>query len=98
MKRYEVEFAEEADNELFKSYIWGNSEWGAEAANKWVRAFRTAIFKILTSFPKSQPIAPDNDEYEMQVRQMIIGRYRVLFTINDNIVTVLEIRGPYTGK
>ncbi len=97
MKRYNVEFSEEADNELFESYIWGSSEWGVEAANRWVREFRTTIFKMLGSFPVSQPLAPDNDEYEVEVRQLIVGRYRVLFTIHDTVVIVLNIRGPYTG-
>ncbi|MFZ1702172.1 MAG: hypothetical protein WBO10_11430 [Pyrinomonadaceae bacterium] len=61
MKRYNVELAKEADDELFESYDWGSMEWGIEAANTWARGLRTEVFRILETFPASQPIAPDND-------------------------------------
>jgi hypothetical protein len=70
---------------------------GANPANKWARDMRSAINTMLSSFPLSQPIAPDNDEFEVETRQMIVGRYRVIYTIKDRIVTVLHLRGPYTG-
>lgn len=97
MKRYLVEFSRDADLELFDSYDWGVREWGVDAANKWARDMRSAINTMLRSFPLSQPVAPDNDEFEVETRQMIVGRYRVLFTIQDRVVTVLHLRGPYTG-
>ena len=97
MKDYFVEFAASADLELFESYIWGCNEWGIEAANKWARNMRKVIRKMLESFPVSQPIAPDNDQFEFETRQMIVGRYRILFTIQGTTVTVFHIRGPYTG-
>ena len=64
---------------------------------KWARDMRSAINTMLRSFPLSQLIAPDNDEFEVETRQLIVGRYRVLFTIQDQVVTVLHLRGPYTG-
>jgi hypothetical protein len=36
-----------------------------------------------------------NDEFAEEIRQMIVGRYRVLFTIQKGKVHVLHIRGAY---
>ena len=79
MKDYFVEFAESADLELFESYVWGCNEWSIEAANKWARKMRAAIRKMLESFPASQPIAPDDDQFEFETRLMRrqIGRAHV---------------------
>jgi len=42
-----------------------------------------------TAFPR----APENNEFEEEIRQMIVGRYRVLFTIKGKRVHVLHVRG-----
>jgi hypothetical protein len=43
-------------------------------------------------------IAPENDEFVEEIRQMIVGRYRVLFTIQGRKVHVLHVRGAYIGS
>ena len=97
MKRYRVVFSEEAVGDLALSYEWGCETWGEEAAWHWYTGLKHSIHQLLGTFPASQPIAPDNDEYDVEARQMIVGRYRVIVTIQGRIVTVLQIRGPFTG-
>jgi plasmid stabilization system protein ParE len=96
MTRYRVVFSNEAINDLAASYQWGVEAWGEEAAWYWYTDLKDAVRKLLAAFPESQPIAPDNHEFDVEVRQMLVGRYRILFTFSEKVVTVFQIRGPYT--
>jgi plasmid stabilization system protein ParE len=96
MKRYRVVFEESAQADARESYDWGCRFWGKKEAQRWVRELRTAISRQLTIVPKGFPIAPENNEFSEEIRQMIVGRYRVLFTIRKGKVHVLHIRGPYS--
>jgi plasmid stabilization system protein ParE len=98
MKRYAVVFSEDAVADLALSLQWGYENWGDEVARRWYVDLRRAIWEMLGTFPLSQPIAPDSDEYEVEVRQMLVGRYRILFNLSKTTVTVLHVRGPYTGS
>lgn len=97
MKRYRVTFSEDAIAELTASLQWGVEHWGKEAAWRWYRDVRSQTRQLLGTFPLSQPIAPDANEYDVEVRHMIVGRYRLRFNVQDETVTVLHFRGPYTG-
>jgi len=95
MKRYAVVFEESAQTDVRQSYDWGCRVWGKKEAQRWVRELRTAVLRQLSIVPKGFPVAPEDDEFSEQIRQMIVGRYRVLFTIRKAKVHVLHIRGPY---
>lgn len=95
MKRYAVLFEESAQASLRQSYDWGCRKWGKQQAQKWARELRTAVFQQLAVTPKGFPLAPEDDEFVEEIRQMMVGRYRVLFTIQGRTVHVLHIRGAY---
>ncbi len=95
MKRYAVVFEESAQKDVRQSYNWGCRAWGKHEAQRWARHLRTAIFKQLAILPKGFPLAPEDEEFSEGIRQMIVGRYRVLFTIRGRKVHVLHIRGAY---
>jgi plasmid stabilization system protein ParE len=95
MKRYAVILEESAQADVRQSYEWGRDFWGKRAAQKWARELRTAILRQLSATPKAFPLAPEDGEFAEEIRQMVVGRYRVLFTIKDRKVHVLHIRGPY---
>jgi hypothetical protein len=61
---------------------------GKNEAQRWFRQLRSAVFEQLGVVPKAFPLAPENDEFTEEIRQMIIGRYRVLFTITGREVHV----------
>ncbi len=96
MKRYTVVFEESAQGDVRKSYDWGCRFWGKKEAQRWVRELRTAVLRQLSVLPKAFPVAPEDDEFSEEIPQMIVGRYRVLFTIRKGEVHVLHIRGPYS--
>ena len=54
--------------------------------------------KQLGVVPKGFPLAPENEEFSEEIRQMVVGRYRVLFTIKSRNVHVLHVRGAYVDR
>jgi len=95
MKRYDVVFEESARADVRGSYDWGCRFWGKKEAQRWVRQLRAAILKQLSLMPRGFPLAPERDEFPEEIRQMIVGRYRVLFTIRKHKVHVLHVRGAH---
>ena len=97
MKRYAVVFEESAQADVRESYDWGCRAWGKREAQLWVRQLRTAISQQLAIVPKAFSLAPEDDEFSEEIRQILVGRYRVLFTIKGYKVHVLHIRGAYVA-
>jgi plasmid stabilization system protein ParE len=97
MKRYAVVFEESAQSDVRGSYEWGRRAWGKHEAQQWVRELRRAVSEQLAVVPKAFPLAPEDDEFSEEIRQMVAGRYRILFTIKGSNVHVLHVRGAYLG-
>ena len=95
ISRFTVFFSVEADEEVLKSYEWGLLFWGQERANTWLREFYSSVKKRLGDFPLSYGLSPESSYLESEVRQIHIGRYRVLFEIEGSDVTVIRVVGPY---
>lgn len=64
-----------------------------ESANQW-RQQLFALLDRLALMPGSCSLAPENEYCEIEVRQLIFGQYRVLFTVQENtsLVYVLTVR------
>ena len=95
MKRYRLIFEDSAQENVRESYDWGCRAWGKREAQHWARELRSAVVKQLGVVPKGFPLAPENEEFSEEIRQMVIGRYRVLFIIKGRNVHVLHVRGAY---
>lgn len=57
---------------------------------------RRALRKQLTPLPLVCPLTPESEQLGVSIRHLIVGRYRVLFTVIGRTVTILHVRGPYT--
>jgi plasmid stabilization system protein ParE len=95
MKRFEVILEDSAQKNVRESYDWGCRTWGKQQAQECVTQLRIAVITQLAVVPKAFPLAPENDEFSEEIRQMIVGRYRVLFTIKGRKVHVLHVRGAF---
>lgn len=95
MKRYRVVFTATAQEDILHSYGWGLENWGETQAQRWARELRDSVNKVLAVFPVSQPLAPESEHTPIEIRQIIVGRYRVLFTLDADQVQVLPVRGPF---
>jgi plasmid stabilization system protein ParE len=74
---------------------WLMAEEAGETGLRWFRKMKDAVAS-LGSFPERCGIAPESRDFPFEVRHLIFGRkphlYRVLFTIEDDVVVVLHIR------
>lgn len=46
----------------------------------------------LSEFPRRCPLAPEDDVFAEEIRQLLYGDFRILFTIDRDIVRVLHVR------
>ena len=81
-------------DEIF-DYIKSRSRPGADA---WANAFEEALFRLEQN-ADGCPLAEESAYFEFEVHEAIFKtrrgmRYRILFTIRGNTVTILHIRGP----
>jgi plasmid stabilization system protein ParE len=88
--RYRVLIQPPAAEDLDEAYRWIASD-SPDHARRWLNGVLRAI-RGLASFPRRCPLAPENDAFAEEIRQLIYGDYRVLFTIEDSQVRVLHIR------
>jgi plasmid stabilization system protein ParE len=95
MKRYKIILHSDAESDIESSFKWGRRAWGEENAKQWVQKLRRAIRKQLTSLPLACPVAPESEQLGVSIRHLIVGRYRVLFTVRGRTVTILHVSGPY---
>jgi plasmid stabilization system protein ParE len=70
-----------------------------EAAERWFNAIEATIHS-LENLPARCPFARENGMFPYELRQLVYGRkhgrYRIIFTIHDQMVHVLHIRhGAY---
>ena len=93
---FRVELSQEALADAERIY-----EWVTEAAPLrgalWFNRLLAAI-KSLQTLPQRCAHAPESNRLSFEVRHLLFGRkphvYRVIFTIESNVVYVLRIRGP----
>ena len=56
------------------------------------------IARRLSESPAACPLAPESKDLPLEVRQLIIQRYRILFNVGDLEVYILRIMGPFSGQ
>ena len=96
MKKYKVSYTSEFVLDFNDSFDWGIANWGERLALNWADQVEDRIAQVLSKSPKGCPIAPESEYLnDNEIRHLIIGRYRVLFTIEQDEVTVIHLRGPF---
>ena len=92
---FRVETAATAKRDLESILEWLVSKDAGDAGQRWFEGLRQAVASLAQT-PRRCPLAPENERFPFEVRQLLYGhrahRYRVLFTIEGDTVTVLHIR------
>ena len=88
--RYDVVIIAEAEEDLEEAYRFIRED-SPTRAKRW-RESLLARAKSLSAFPGRCAIAPESFALGVEVRQLVVGNYRVLFTIDGSTVTVRHIR------
>ena len=96
MIRYRIEIDPRATEDIDQVLVW----LGEQAPHKVEEWFDSLVLEIhsLETMPERCPLAPENGrwESELEVRQLLFDRYpsiyRILFTVIDQTVRVLQVR------
>ena len=92
---FRVEITARAKSDVGLILRWLLSQQADVAAQRWFQGFTDAVAS-LSNFPSRCPLAPESAIVPFEVRQLIYGRkphaYRVLFTIEGDVVIVHHIR------
>lgn len=87
---YRVEVTDTAQVDAGESYFWLN-EHSPEAALRWYEGLIKA-FRSLETNPLRCPLARESVFFAEEIRQLLYGKFRILFTVKSNTVYVLHVR------
>jgi len=92
--KFRVEVTQAAQDQIRRIFIQYKQDFPS-LADSWLKGlFKT--LDTLKQFPNRCPLAPENDEFSEEVRQLLYGKrsnaYRILFTVEQNTVYILHVR------
>lgn len=88
--RYTVVITDQAERDVddIASFIGAREK---KKAARWFEQLLEAMAS-LEDMPRRCKAAPESDCFEIELRQLNYGKYRILFTIEANQVRVLHVR------
>ena len=98
MTRFGIRYSPRAVEDLQTAFEWGADNWGQEEASRWAAKMEQLIEQRLSKSPKACPLAPESASVPLEVRHLLMQRYRVLFNVSDKDVFILRIVGPFSGQ
>ncbi|NEO36616.1 MAG: type II toxin-antitoxin system RelE/ParE family toxin [Moorea sp. SIOASIH] len=90
MKQYRIDIAPEAGQEIEDIYLY-IAEDSPDNAARWYFVIHDKI-QTLKDSPARCPLAFESSFYDYEIRNLIVGNYRVLFRIDGQIVQILHVK------
>ena len=87
---YQVITTQRAESDIEAAYEW-MANYSPEKAWLWFFDLREAIESLANS-PFRCPLAPESVTFGHEVRQLLMGKYRILFRVDDEKIYVTHIR------
>lgn len=87
---YRVEFSRRAESDAYEAYRFIAQDSVANA-DRWFSRLVRAV-ESLEASPRRCRRAPENRYFEEDIRHLMFGVYRILFTVRKDTVYVLHIR------
>lgn len=92
--KYRIVYTVRANNHLADITDW-ILEQAPLSAEPWLEKLSESVNSLLEN-PARCPLAPENESHEFDIRHLLFGKrhgqYRILFTIQDREVIILDIR------
>ncbi len=88
--KYQVIIEPPAQTDMEAAYCWIAADSPTHAA-QWYNRLLEAI-DTLEHLPERCGLAPESEAFEEEIRQLLYGKYRVLFTMTRDAVHVLHVR------
>ena len=89
--KFEIVVEPDAETGIEAAYLYLVSEASVEVAERWYNGLDAAI-ATLARMPDRCPLAPENDFFDEEIRQLLIATYRVLFMEQGKRVHILHVR------
>lgn len=90
MKAYEVITQPRAERDIEAAYHWLRTR-APTVADEWFEEMAAAILS-LEEMPERCPVAPEARFFNREVRHLVQGRYRIIFTVDERHVRVITVR------
>ena len=90
MQIYKVNIPNEVIEEI-EYYVDVIAKDSIDAALKWYQGIETAIY-TLDQNPERYPVAFEDRFHDYEIRNLIVGNYRVLYRIENKIVQILHVK------
>ena len=90
MKKYRIDIKPTAESDLESRYLQILEE-SPQNAVSWYLDMISAIEK-LDRLAERCPIAPEDEGFQKGIRHLVIGNYRVLYWIIEDVVEILHVR------
>ena len=94
MKRWNVIVELSVQRDIAEAHLW-LAEQAPDAADRWFDSIYDTIGS-LEIFPERCPLAPENEFFNVEIREIFHGRrqhkHRILFTVSESKVHVLHVR------
>lgn len=88
--KYRVEVTDQAETEIESAYQWIFQE-SPLASEKWFRGLLEVVDSLSTN-PERCRVARESDEVGVEIRQLIYGNYRLLFSVEYRSVFIIHFR------
>jgi plasmid stabilization system protein ParE len=88
---HKIRITPEAESDLRSIGDFIKAQHAPIAARRFVQSLRRRI-SLLKTFPEGYGIAPEAEATGVELRQLIHGMYRVLYTVDDKTVTIHAVR------
>ena len=90
MTVYKVEPTRKALADADEAFLWIYEE-APDASLRWYEGLLEA-FQSLRKYPQRCGLAQENPFFKEEIRQLLYGRYRIVFTVKEKTVYVLRVR------
>jgi plasmid stabilization system protein ParE len=87
---YTIELSRRAQQDIEEAFLHIQADSPASALH-WRHALELKL-RVLERLPEAFGFAPENYDAKADVRQVLFGRYRVLYTVRESTVFVLTVR------
>lgn len=94
--KFTVLYTQRARDDIFRNASWWAEHHSLDKALEWELAVQTQI-QSLEKMPQRHGVAPENDQFVYEIRQMLVGlgpnpSYRAIYKVDDREVLELAVR------
>lgn len=91
-----IRYTDQAEADILRNANW----WAERHSLQQALSFESTVeqqLSTLSSMPERFGVAPENDKFPIEIRQMMVGlgsrpSYRAIYTIQNNVVLILAVR------